>query len=279
MQKHEELIKLLENMGASFAGFADVSGKTEGVLRNLHYAVSIGIHLSDAIIDEISDKPTYTYFHHYRTVNALLDQITLRGLLFIQQNGFNAVPVPASQTVNDKADPYCSIFPHKTAAVLAGMGRIGKNGLFIHENYGARVRLATILTDMELPCGELSRSTQEQLVAHAMACETAQTVQTVHTISKIHTPQGVQAVQTSQINKTLQLLQNGSCGNCYRCVEACPAMALTGREWTVGMAREELVDARACSDYMNKNFKHIGRGSVCGICMKVCPAYGKHNQS
>ena len=223
MQRHEELIALLEGMGASFTGFADVSGKLNGSLHSYHYAVTVGLHLSDAIIDGITDKPTFTYFHHYRTVNALLDQITLRGLLFIQQHGFNAVAVPASQTVNDAAEPFSAIFPHKTAAVLAGLGRIGKNGLFLHDAYGPRVRLATILTDMELPCAKTS--------------------------------------------------QEGSCQSCNRCVNACPAMALTGREWYEGAAREEIVDAKACSDYMNNNFKHIGRGSVCcGICIKICPA-------
>ena len=227
MQRHEELTELLEEAGASFTGFSNVEGKLKGGLSNLHYAVTVGLRLSDAIIDEIIDKPTFTYFHHYRTVNALLDQITLRGLLFLQKKGFNAAAVPASQTVNDAADPYCGIFPHKTAAVLAGLGHIGKNGLFLHGEYGPRVRLATILTDMELPCG---------------------------------TP-----------------MHYGACSTCHRCVDACPAMALTGREWHEGAPREELVDAKACSDYMNQSFKHIGRGSVCGICIKVCPAHGLHH--
>jgi epoxyqueuosine reductase QueG len=225
MQGHEELTELLKGMGASFTGFADVSGKQKGSFEKLHYAVTIGLHLSDAIIDEIADKPTYTYFHHYRSVNTLLDQIALRGVLFLQQNGFNAVAVPASQTVNDASDPYCGIFPHKTAAVLAGLGRVGKNGLFLHRTFGPRVRLATILTDMELPC--------------------------------------------------TGILQTAGCQSCSRCVEACPAMALTGREWHEGMERAELFDAKACSDYMNKNFKHIGRGSVCGICIESLSIAGK----
>ena len=228
MQRHEELAGLLEGMGASFIGFADVNSKHKGSFSDLPYAITIGLRLSDSIIDEIIDKPTFTYFHHYRTVNTFLDQIALRGVLCIQQFGFNAVAVPASQTVNDASDPYSGIFPHKTAAVLAGLGRIGKNGLFIHDIFGPRVRLATILTDMELPCKKME--------------------------------------------------QKDGCQSCSRCVDACPAMALTGREWHIGAAREEIIDAKACSDYMNKSFKHIGRGSVCGICIKVCPAYNKSKE-
>lgn len=231
MEKHQQLTSLLEGLGASFVGFSDVSGKVDGSLKAYNYAVTIGVRLSDAIIDEIEDKPTYTYFHHYRTVNAFLDQLALRALLFIQQQGFNAIAVPASQTVNNVNDQYSGIFPHKTAAVLAGLGRIGKNGLFLHDEFGPRVRLVTVLTDMRLPCN-------------------------------------VGDVSSDNLGDVSS--EKGSCGSCNRCVVACPAMALTGQEWYQGAARDEIVDAKACSDYMNNNFKHIGRGSVCGICIKVC---------
>jgi len=229
MQQLEELERLLSESGATFTGYSDVTGKTN-CFNNLHYAITIGVRLSDAIIDEISDKPTFTYFHHYRTVNALLDQIALKGTLFIQDHGFNAAAVPASQTVNDTGMPYSAIFPHKTAAVLAGLGSIGKNGLFIHKTYGPRVRLATILTDMPVTAEKPSSSSM------------------------------------TGADKTVS-----PCTGCNLCVEACPAMALTGRQWHEGIARDEIVDARACSDYMNAKFKHIGRGSVCGICIRVCP--------
>jgi epoxyqueuosine reductase QueG len=62
------------------------------------------------------------------------------------------------------------------------------------------------------------------------------------------------------------------CGDCCLCRLMCPAMAIHGNNWHMGADRLELVDAAACSIYMNENFKHIGRGSVCGICMRVCPA-------
>ena len=148
----KELQSRLKEWGASFVGFSKVEGVLPERYASLKYAITIGIRLSDFIIDEIDDKPTYTYFHHYRAVNALIDQITLKGVLYIQELGYKALAVPASQTVNDQKDPYQGIFPHKTAAVLSGMGWIGRNGLFISKDYGPRVRLGTILTDLELPC-------------------------------------------------------------------------------------------------------------------------------
>ncbi len=216
-----ELKEKLIDMGASIVGFSNVGESLKGNLTKTGYAVTVGVRLSDYIIDEIKDKPTYTYFHHYRTVNALIDQITLRGLLLLQDRGYNAITVPASQTVNDAEDDYSAIFPHKTAAVSAGLGWIGRNGLFISSQYGPRLRLGTILADYPL--------TEEN-----------------------------------------QIIDSG-CGDCNACVKNCPAMALTGNCWEKGCERSRIVDAKACSEYMNKHFKHIGRGSVCGICMRVCP--------
>ena len=64
------------------------------------------------------------------------------------------------------------------------------------------------------------------------------------------------------------------CKNCNLCVEACPSGAISGNEWSLDKTRDEMFDAEKCSNYMKSKFKHIGRGAVCGICMKVCP-YGK----
>jgi len=225
LQFIEELEKKLKDWGATFTGYSRVGDTLSGNLSELKYAITVGVRLSDFIIDQIEASPTYTYFHHYRTVNTLIDQIMLKGLNAIQENGYKVLAVPASQTVNDAVESYSGIFPHKTAAIRAGLGWIGKNGLFISNDFGPRVRLGTILTDMILP--EVSK--QEAI----------------------------------------------KCGSCRKCVESCPAGALTGEVWVEGCNRSSVVDAKACSEHMNSKYKHIGRGSVCGICIRVCPQGSK----
>lgn len=219
----ENIQKLVSDLGGTFTGFSNICDKLPEHLKQYPYAVTVGVRLSDAIIDEIKDKPTFTYFNHYRSVNAFIDQILLRVMLQIQANGYRAYTIAASQSIPDAATPYSGVFPHKTAAVRAGLGWIGKNGLLISKSCGPRVRLGTVLTDMPL----------------------------------------------ATVGERIE----NSCGKCRRCVENCPAMALTGSTWNEGCERERVVDAKACSEYMNSKFKHIGRGSVCGICISVCP-YG-----
>jgi epoxyqueuosine reductase QueG len=215
----------MKEWGASIVGFSDLIDVLPDDLKDLRYGITVAVKLSDRIINEINDKPTYTYFHHYRSVNTLIDQITLKTVLMMEEWGYNALAVPASQSIKELGE-YRGLFQHKTAATKAGLGWIGKNGLLVTEKYGPRVRLGTVLTDFELDTGK--------------------------------------PIETSK------------CGNCTLCVKSCPAMALHGKLWEAGIERKEIVDAQACSEYMNKNFKHIGRGSVCGICIKVCP-YGIKN--
>ncbi len=61
------------------------------------------------------------------------------------------------------------------------------------------------------------------------------------------------------------------CGECNRCKDACPAGAISGKPYAEGIDREDFFNAEKCSEYMKKEFQHIGRGAVCGICMRVCP--------
>lgn len=186
---------------------------------SLGYVISYTIPLSNSIVNGIEDAPTHTYFHHYRSINALIDNLSLRVGLMLAKEGYNYTPVPASQSVNGMQ----GIYSHKRAAADSGLGTIGKSSLFISNDHGPRVRLGTILTDFPFEvCTDAPES---------------------------------------------------KCKDCRLCVNACPAMAITGREWSPDSSREDIIDAKACSDYMKREFQRIGRGSVCGICMRVCP-YG-----
>ena len=145
----KELEKILKEAGADLVGFSSLGENRSPEHPEYGYAVTIVRKLSRTVIKTINDAPTMEYFQHYRATNARLDSIALDAVSFIENAGYLALPVAASQSTPDKKDEYRGIFPHKTGAVLSGLGFIGKNGLLITE-YGSAVRLASVLTDMPL---------------------------------------------------------------------------------------------------------------------------------
>ncbi len=218
----EKLIAL----GADLVGFSNLS---ESPIKNqpkLVNAITVAVKLPDAVLKTIESRPTQEYFHEYRTANAILDRITFLGSRYIESLGYSAFPIAASQSTAEDKSKYRGLFPHKTGAVLSGLGFIGKSGLFISEKYGSKVRLATILTDMSV-------------------------------VSEFP-------------------IKESGCKNCTVCEKACPAGAISGKEYLFGMDRDDFFSAEKCSNNM-KNYKDVGRGAVCGICIKVCP-YNRLNK-
>ena len=218
LELQTQLKSLSKELGADLVGFCDLETSPVRELPTLRYALSIGVKLSDAVLKTIENAPSFVYFQHYRIANTLLDSIAFRLARFLEKKGYLAMPIAASQSLG-KNNPYQGVLPHKTAAVKAGLGFVGKSGLFLSEKYGSKVRLATVLTDAPL-------------------------------------------------QSELPVIENG-CGNCELCKNACPAGAIYGQLPTTNGERN--FDAEKCSRYMKEHFQDVGRGSVCGVCIKVCP--------
>jgi len=110
--------------------------------------IALGKRLLDAVIEEIKDRPTTLYYHHYRQLNFFLDRGAFLVASKIQDLGFQALPIPASQITDWKKQQ--SHVSHKKIGCLAGLGWIGRNNLLVNPDIGSRFRLVTILTDMPL---------------------------------------------------------------------------------------------------------------------------------
>jgi epoxyqueuosine reductase len=148
------LEKEAKNFGADLFGIANVKDIKEEfhfpqqILKDLNQAVSIGVRLSSKVLDEIENHPTKLYYHHYRAVNHFLDSLAIRLMQFIQDKGYGALPIPASQIVDwEKQSAHLS---HKKIAQLAGLGWLGRNNLVVTPGFGSQIRLVTILTDIPL---------------------------------------------------------------------------------------------------------------------------------
>jgi len=144
----QELEGLAKENGASLFSVAE-TGEEERREFGLKRAIVLAVRLSDAVIERVIDRPTKPYLHHYKQVNYLLDRMALLLANHIQEKGKDALPIPASQVVDWarlKGD-----LSHKKMAYLAGLGWIGRQSLIVSPQFGARIRLVTVLTDLELP--------------------------------------------------------------------------------------------------------------------------------
>ena len=118
-------------------------------IRNLTTGIALGVRLSDGVLEDITDHPSRLYLHHYRQTNYFLDRNAWELARLIEDMGGTAMAIAASQTIdwiNQRGH-----LSHKEVARRAGLGWIGRNNLLVTPEYGSRIRLVTILTDLPLP--------------------------------------------------------------------------------------------------------------------------------
>jgi epoxyqueuosine reductase QueG len=140
--------------GASLVGVADAEPlkalklNPPDLLAPFSRAVSIALRLPAAVFEQIDDRPTPLYASVYRTANRILDEIAFRTAGVLQADGFDGLPIPASQVLDRKK--WYGAISHKAVGRMAGLGWQGKSLLLINPRYGPRIRLVTVLTNAPL---------------------------------------------------------------------------------------------------------------------------------
>lgn len=148
MFQQQELIGLLKKEGASLIGFADLS---EFYQDKFNQGISIAIRLPIEVITNIHDGPTKDYYNTYYDANAKLNHLALECADYIKKNGYEAFA--QTTEVVKESENFRTTMPHKTVAVNAGLGWIGKSDLFVTEQYGSAVRLTSVLTNAPIQAG------------------------------------------------------------------------------------------------------------------------------
>ncbi len=144
----KELKQILHDNGASIVGYADLAKYVDDDLRS---GVSVVINLPREVVRSIANGPTREYFDAYHELNNKLDRLAVIGADYLKSFGYRAIPQTTDFVKEDET--YTTKLPHKTVAVQSGIGWIGKSALFITKQYGAAVRLSSIITDAPLDYG------------------------------------------------------------------------------------------------------------------------------
>jgi epoxyqueuosine reductase len=164
MNLRADVQEIAERWGIDFFGVADLAVAHDAILAQggpmvAEYprAISMGIELSHAIVSQLPRRAeravAVSYRSHaYDVINQRLDMVASQVSGFLQKQGHDAMPIPASKRVDDEG--LCAVFSHKLAAHLAGLGWIGKSCLLVTPEAGPRVRWTTVLTDAPLEVAE-----------------------------------------------------------------------------------------------------------------------------
>jgi epoxyqueuosine reductase len=135
-------------------GAADLRGMDtprDGAGEGFPRALALAFPLQPQIMAGIKAGPNQAYAEEYARVNKRLTAVAEGLAAEIAGRGWRAQPLAVSErtdAVNLKGD-----FPHKTAALRAGLGWIGRHCQLITPKFGPWVRLGTVFTDLDLPCG------------------------------------------------------------------------------------------------------------------------------
>lgn len=147
----QSLSQLLNNLPISLWGVSDITG-----LQQCDEKYTRAISLAQAYSYTLDDySPTgFNDFLLGKVKGKLENNIEIISKFLDKEN------ISYRIISNIQKDPILSIgeYSHKFAALRSGIGWIGKNGLLITKDYGPRVRLSTILLNLDLPFSNLQEN-------------------------------------------------------------------------------------------------------------------------
>lgn len=189
MDLRNEVLAECGKLGADMAGIAPVERfknaplrmSPSGLLPSARSVIVAGIHHPDACI-ELSGEPSPHDIGSYTvqgTMNSKLDDISFLMAKFLEKKGYAAIPVAASNIwryygYKDLKVNFAPDIVHRYAAVAAGLGEIGWNGLFLTNEYGPRQRVVSIITEAEIAPDPMyaGPGTCDRCMACVRACPT-----------------------------------------------------------------------------------------------------------
>lgn len=220
MSLETQITQILAKQRIDFVRFTSISEFSPEQNRGLNAAILFGLTLSSEFITEVASNGNYVrelvlanrqdddeFSQKELEVGRMADDLAN----FLQGQGYEAwSQSDKNQEENGGYDSkkHTTPLPHKTIAVKAGLGWIGKHDLLITREWGSAISMCAVLTN---------------------------------------TPLQVENVAEMQ----------SRCGNCTICKDVCEAWAISGKSWSKGIDRDELVDVQKCT--------------TCLKCLAHCP--------
>ena len=145
------------DLGANLVGFADantlIDEKTgrnpQNILPGARTVIVIAVKYLDGVLLSPEIRMAVNDCRH---IDLQLGQISRKIGCMIEEKGFTSVPLPSYYPLemNERTKGLIGDISLKRAGAIAGLGEIGANGLLITPEFGPRIRLSGILTDLHI---------------------------------------------------------------------------------------------------------------------------------
>lgn len=219
----EHLYTKILQWGATITGFGDVRCGLASEFSHIPGAISIAIKHPMHHQSIVRKDGVTAYTNQFSEIDEHLEIIQKKIVTYLRTQGWRALAIPADSDQPDLrfVSKLFPLFQHKTAATCSGLGWIGKNGLLVHRQYGARLSWASVLTNAQLQfsnqpyregqCGECNNCVA---ACPAEAISSEEWLRGESVSPKIN----VEAC-ASQLGKNKKILGSNICG---LCILACP---------------------------------------------------------
>ena len=215
-----QIINYLSSAGVSFIHFVDISSLNKMQNRGFKVAVLFGIALSFDYIKKVSNTPDFVQqlikrkkidddeFHRTELkTDALADSLAIR----LQQSGIKAFS--QSEFNLEKSGSYrletqTTELPHKTIALLADIGWIGKNNLLVHKQFGCAISMCTVLANIK--SDKKQHTSPENNCGSCRICIDA------------CKPKALSGIRWNTTVSRDQMLDIHKCTTCLQCMMCCP---------------------------------------------------------
>ena len=146
---NEKVLDFVRSKGVYIIEFVDISVLPNTIRRGYCNAILIGTPLSKNYLQSLSSDRDVDY-SEFTQKEAFIDRLAESLAEFLASKGYHSYAQSESNIANDglyDANTCTSALPHKTIALLAGIGWIGKDDLLVTHKYGSGFCMCTVLTD------------------------------------------------------------------------------------------------------------------------------------
>lgn len=214
----KEIEKIALSNGIDLVGVADLKNigglrtYPRDLLKGYRYGISIAVSLDkyDAYGMEVEAEISYRFL---RAACALIAN-------HIRRKGYKAMVPDLDDPVRWKGPLYFkSPLSMKAVANAAGLGWIGKSAVFVSYEFGPRINLGAVVTDMPLVAAKPSKNQCGNCSACAKACPVGALTATTFDVY----PKDLKKVlQRERCNEWLESPDRKVHGICWECILSCP---------------------------------------------------------